>query len=322
MINDLLSFMPTWSQLADFHLLRPWWSLLLVPSLVIYWLLSMNTRQAGQWQQNMSPAILSHLTVRGTSQRWFSPKNALLIFMLLSTVVLTGPSWQRQASPLLQDESVLVIALDLSESMANKDLQPSRLLRAKQKISELIKLRGDAKTGLIAFAGSAHVAMPVSRDQQMVLHFLDALQLETMPKKQKDQTQVLTKLSALADNKQVPVSLLLLTDSTNSEAISQYQDYFKKNDHQLIVWGINHPTMAINEVDNTLLQQLADSSGGDYVPYSLEGADSPVVNRHIARHMINADDSELPWQDAGYALLYLLAAIQLLWFRKGWVIQW
>ena len=47
----------------------------------------------------------------------------------------------------------LMIAVDLSNSMLSEDLQPNRLLRAKQAISRLIdRLEGD-RIGLVVFAG-------------------------------------------------------------------------------------------------------------------------------------------------------------------------
>lgn len=33
-------------------------------------------------------------------------------------------------------------------------------------------------------------------------------------------------------------------------------------------------------------------------------------------------DSSLPWEDAGYYLLFVLSFLFLFWFRKGWVVQW
>ena len=54
--------------------------------------------------------------------------------------------------------------------------QPSRLLRAKQKILELMAIRGDVNTALIAYSGTAHTVMPITNDSEMIRHFLAALE--------------------------------------------------------------------------------------------------------------------------------------------------
>ena len=46
---------------------------------------------------------------------------------------LMGPSWRQQPSPLSQDDAALVILLDVSSSMQQQDIQPSRLQRANRK---------------------------------------------------------------------------------------------------------------------------------------------------------------------------------------------
>ncbi|GAM75754.1 TPR domain protein in aerotolerance operon [Vibrio ishigakensis] len=66
---------------------------------------------------------------------------------------MAGPTWKQETSPLFEDNSELIIALDVS--MQGQDLAPSRLVRAKQKISQLLEMRGDARSGLIIFGGSA-----------------------------------------------------------------------------------------------------------------------------------------------------------------------
>ena len=44
-----------------------------------------------------------------------------------------------------------------------------------------MRSRGVSKTALIAFAGSAHVVMPVTNDREMIRHFLNALEAKVMP---------------------------------------------------------------------------------------------------------------------------------------------
>ena len=95
---------------------------------------------------------------------------------------MAGPSWERRSSPFTEDEAALVIALDVSGSMDQEDVQPSRLERAKQKIHDLLKSRGGARTGLIVFAGTAHTVIPLSNDPEIIRNFLDAIETAIMPR--------------------------------------------------------------------------------------------------------------------------------------------
>jgi len=69
----------------------------------------------------------------------------------------------------------VVIALDVSNSMLAEDIKPNRLERAKRSISRLIDdLKGD-RIGLIVFAGSAYVQLPMTTDYSAAKLFLSTI---------------------------------------------------------------------------------------------------------------------------------------------------
>ena len=75
----------------------------------------------------------------------------------------------------------LMIAIDLSNSMLAEDLQPNRLMRAKQSISKLIdRLDGD-RIGLIVFAGDAYVQLPITTDYSAAKLFLSSINTSIIP---------------------------------------------------------------------------------------------------------------------------------------------
>ena len=69
----------------------------------------------------------------------------------------------------------IIIALDVSNSMLAKDIQPSRLERAKQAISNLLNKLEDDRIGLIVFAGDAYTQVPITRDYISTRLFLSEL---------------------------------------------------------------------------------------------------------------------------------------------------
>jgi Ca-activated chloride channel family protein len=75
----------------------------------------------------------------------------------------------------------VVVALDASKSMLARDVQPSRLERAKLELMTLLdELKGD-RVGLVVFAGDAFIQSPLTSDYSAVKLFLRAVDPEQMP---------------------------------------------------------------------------------------------------------------------------------------------
>lgn len=317
--------------LDTFHFLRPYWLLSIFPILMIIKSFYRRDNNLTLWRQVMSAEILQHLTVTSSNPSRFTPKSVMVIFALLSCMVAAGPSWKQQASPFSEDKSALVIALDVSQSMNQGDIQPSRLLRAKQKILELLAVRGDAKTALIAFSGSAHTIMPITNDSDMIRHFLDSLNNSLMPKPGKLPETVLPITKQLFQATQVPGTLLVLGDGATSETVVQFTSFFKSSSHQLIYWAFGNANSAKNEGDIlssiiplqlSQLTALTDNSNGQLVLMTHDKQDVLKVNQYIENNLTLVNDSAQPWHDEGYPLVFIMAACFLLWFRRGWTLQW
>ena len=75
----------------------------------------------------------------------------------------------------------VMIALDVSNSMLAKDYTPCRLDRAKLAISRLVdKLDGD-RIGLVLFAGTSFVQLPITTDYVSAKMFLGSISTESVP---------------------------------------------------------------------------------------------------------------------------------------------
>ena len=76
--------------------------------------------------------------------------------------------FQKIPQPVHQKQDALVLVLDLSYSMKSGDLAPSRIDRARQKLLDLLKQRKEGQTGLIAYAGDAHIVTPLTDDTDTI----------------------------------------------------------------------------------------------------------------------------------------------------------
>ena len=75
----------------------------------------------------------------------------------------------------------IVICLDVSNSMLAEDYSPNRLDRAKLAISRLTDKLKDDRIGLIVFAGSSFVQLPVTTDYVSAKMFLGSIDTESVP---------------------------------------------------------------------------------------------------------------------------------------------
>ena len=75
----------------------------------------------------------------------------------------------------------IVICLDVSNSMLSEDYSPNRLERAKLAISRLTDRLKDDRIGLIIFAGTSFVQLPVTTDYVSAKMFLGSINTGSVP---------------------------------------------------------------------------------------------------------------------------------------------
>ena len=107
-----------------------------------------------------------------------------VLFSLAFAFCVLGLSRPQIGAKLSQRQtkgSEIMICLDVSNSMLAQDYSPDRLSRAKLAISRLVdKLEGD-RIGLIIFAGSSFVQLPVTTDYISAKMFLSSVNTESIP---------------------------------------------------------------------------------------------------------------------------------------------
>ncbi len=84
--------------------------------------------------------------------------------VLFAVITLMRPQWGSRLEKVPRLGIDLVFVLDVSNSMLSEDILPSRLERAKLAIGDLVKRLGGDRVGLIAFAGDAYLACPLTAD--------------------------------------------------------------------------------------------------------------------------------------------------------------
>ena len=102
-----------------------------------------------------------------------------LLAMVFVLIALARPQWGAREETVKVTGLDVMIALDVSRSMDVEDVVPSRLKKAKHLIRSLSdRLQGD-RIGVVAFAGGAHMACPLTSDIDFLLESVDILNPRT-----------------------------------------------------------------------------------------------------------------------------------------------
>ncbi|WP_442891360.1 VWA domain-containing protein [Congregicoccus parvus] len=105
----------------------------------------------------------------------------LLLACAATIVALARPQWGRIEREAAVRAREVMLAIDLSRSMLVEDVPPSRLERSKLLVRGLLDGLAGERVGLIVFAGTAFVQVPMSADYQILEEFLPELTPAYMP---------------------------------------------------------------------------------------------------------------------------------------------
>lgn len=299
--------------ISDFHFLRPWWFLALLPVALV--LLGIRHAQSSSrpWRGIIAPHLLPHLLGGQTERSRFGPQQFLALGWLLAVLALAGPTWRREPAPFAEDTAALAIVVKVTPSMKTEDVQPDRLSRAVEKIHDLLAQRRGAKTALIAYAGSAHAVMPATTDGGIIDTFAQALDPKIMPGNGDAAAEALK----LADGALVDAgsgSILWITDSIAPEQAASLAQWRKSSSTTVRLL----PPLLEGEEAETL-RAAAKAVSADVVRLAADDADVNELAHAAKFASVGAGGKSDRWEESGYWLTPLLLIIGLPFFRRGWM---
>ncbi len=331
-----------YSAIDNFHWMRPLWLWALIPAAILILLLWRQGQQARQWRQLIAPGLLEHLLDPSTGTKRRTYLWGLLVAWLLACVALAGPSWEKRPMPVHKTENALLIVLDLSPSMLAEDLAPSRLVRARLKIADVLRERREGFTGLIAYAGDAHVVSPLTDDTGTIRSLLNALHPNVMPVSgSRPEAAIAQAKTLFADAGISEGQILLLTDGVVEKAIDPMLDQLSDTAFRLSILGIGTPegapipndrggferdrqgNVVVAKLEQDRLERLAGRTGGRYERIDASADDvewlleQPQWRDGKERQLDRQFDT---WYDRGHWLVLLLLPIALYSFRRGLIV--
>ncbi|MCY3688319.1 MAG: VWA domain-containing protein [Gammaproteobacteria bacterium] len=331
---------------SEFHFLRPWWLLALIPAAIFVLALWRVNSALSAWDKAIDKDLLPYLLDRSRNAAQRTPLMLLLCAWVLSTVALAGPVWEKLPQPVQQREDALVIVMDLSLSMFAQDHVPSRLDLAKRKLRDILALRDEGQTALVVYAGDAHAVMPLTDDVVTIEALVPSLSPNIMPLFGSNPMAAMDMAIELLDNVEASQGkILLMTDGISGfdqELLITRQ--LEDRPYDLLVMGIGteqgapirtsdgnfltdqQGAMVVPTLNRSVLQSLANRVGGRY--HDIQLSDSDLA--YLLTDLNLLDDPQLSdveeefdvWYETGPWLLLLVAPMVALTFRRGWLFGW
>ena len=112
----------------------------------------------------------------------------------------------------------IIIAIDVSNSMLAEDYSPNRLDRAKLAVSRLVDKLRDDRIGLVIFAGTSFVQLPVTTDYVSAKMFLNTIDTGSIPIQGTAMGDAITTcIRSFSQQSDKSRAIILITDGENHE---------------------------------------------------------------------------------------------------------
>lgn len=325
--------------------------LLLIPlGIVLYWRRQRQRATLAVLYGSSRPA--AGLGAGSLGARRHVPAALFLAGLAVLTIGLARP---QAPLSLPREEGTVILAFDVSGSMAAKDIQPSRLGAAKEAAREFVQRQpSGVQIGVVAFSDSAFSLQTPTDDQAAVLDAIDRL----APQRGTSVAQgILASLNVLAvaanpagqgpalysslaraaTPTPTPVPkgtytsavIILLSDGENNENPDPQGAAQQAADRGVRIYtvGIGSPegtTLHINgftvhtALDEAILKQISGLTGGTY--YNAQSAqDLRAIYENLDRQLVlKPEKTEITSLFAAASILLLLigGVLSLLWFGR------
>jgi Ca-activated chloride channel family protein len=209
--------------------------------------------------------------------------------LVLASAAMARPQWGSVKRDVSTRGVDIVVALDVSGSMAAEDFQPkNRLAVAKEVVADFIRRRTSDRIGLVIFASLSLTKAPPTSDTAVLLRQLDDVRLNVLPDGTAIGSGLATSLTRLRHSKAKSRVVVLVTDGVNNAGEidpATAADLAKAMEVRVYTIGVGRggevpmpvqvrdpftgqvttKTLPVEvEIDEALLQRIAERTGGEF----------------------------------------------------------
>jgi len=183
--------------------------------------------------------------------------------VVMGILVLARPQFGTKVEVVERQGIELVIAIDVSNSMLARDVNPDRLARAKQILTRIVDERRNDKVAIVVFAGEAFVQLPMTSDIQAAKIFLDNINTNLVPVQGTVIGSAINiAMNSFTSDTEVDKSIIIITDGEgHDDNAVQMAEQASSAGIQINVVGIGTPEGSPVPVSSTSNDMKKDTEG-------------------------------------------------------------
>jgi Ca-activated chloride channel family protein len=224
------------------------------------------------------------------------------------------------------------------------DIRPNRLVRARHKIADILDLRKEGQTALLAYAADAFTVTPLTSDTDTIKSLLSVLESDIMPAQGSRADRALQRAFELLQDGGVDRGdVLLISDGLSDFEVERVESMLDGNPgHRLSVLAIGtldggplplrnggflkdrDGAIVIAGMQEDNLRRVAQSGSGVYASISTDDIDINTLT-YLMESSLDQREAKLAsgsadlWRELGPWLLLLVLPLAALAFRRGLV---
>lgn len=286
-------------------------SLALIPILILLYIRAQRRRKAYAVRFT-NLALLSQIMGRGPGIRRHIPP---LLYLLGAAVLLISLARPQAVIRVPREQAALILAIDVSGSMAVNDMVPTRMDAAKQAAHQFIDgLPEDLQVGLVYFKEYASVKTPLTRDHDLVRRGVNQLEARGGTAVGEAIHAALDQL-ALYDQEGVGL-IVLLSDGESNQGRPPIDAAKRAQEIGVPVYSVGigqrGVTMRIGNqnihLDEATLQAIAETTGGQYF-YAAESKELAKIYADLS--------SRVAWVEEHSEVTVVASALGMILFLTG-----
>lgn len=193
------------------------WILIPLFYLLHYFYIKSKKKKLKQFaEEKTQQTIIPELSI-GKQYLKFTLWNLALFFLIIA---LANPQKGTSIEKKERTGTDLMVCLDVSNSMLAEDLKPNRISRAKQSLTQLInQLEGD-RIGIVVFAGTSIVHLPITSDYTAAKTFIEVIDTKLIETQGTAIAESLEKAYSAFENQDETKrsrSIILISDGEDNE---------------------------------------------------------------------------------------------------------
>lgn len=195
-------------------------------------------------------------------RKWILFRFALFFII----VALSQPLFGSKKGLSLEKNSEVVIAMDVSNSMNTKDIDPnlSRLDIAKRAAVQLINGLQGERLGVLIFAGNAYVQLPITKDYNAAKLFINEIDTKMLSNQGTNFAAALEKAKGMFSEGNAGKCILMVTDGENHEAVpsAELKKLPEENIFLAVVGlGTKNGGLILRDPEQPILGYVTDENG-------------------------------------------------------------